>query len=209
MQETSIFNSDLEDVEKAIKDLRKKQLGLKVQKKLKSDKYDPVKAKFVKEWLKDLYYIRNHYPGYKPQLSKSYSSQHSKEEILFDDPALLDLAAKTDFNDPFEFVEQNTSERVIELMDDLSANEWEAVTMVWLHGLGPTEAGKYMNCTAKNVSTYLLRARAKMLKKIETPAKQMVISGFDLPPTIHRKRTVKACEISKKTEVSFEQLAIF
>ncbi|WP_434510128.1 RNA polymerase sigma factor [Desulfitobacterium sp. AusDCA] len=201
---------NLAELEKAIYQLRQQQQDLKALKKNDPENYDASEAKFLGEWLKDLYYQRNHNPCFKPISHRPMYS--SKQEILFSDPVLQDVTAISEFKDPFENENEAQSELIIELMEELTLMEWEAVTMVWIQRLGPTEASRYMNCSVNNVSTYLLRARSKMLKKLKSPEKQMVMLDIVVPPDNKRKRTVKVRKTVKQIQgqsKSFEQLALF
>lgn len=196
--------SELDELEMAIANLRE------CQTELKKEAYDPQKAQFIKEWLIDLYTIRKHHPEYKagPKKRMQYKMKNC-EDILLSDPDLMDIAAMTDFIDPFEIsTEWNESATVRELLDGLTLMEHEAVTMVWLNGLGPTEAAYYMGCSVRNVSTYLIRARTKMIAKFHNSA-QMVLSGFDVPPTVRMHRS-KDSNISKPEKVNERsQLTLF
>jgi predicted DNA-binding protein (UPF0251 family) len=176
--------SDFEQLELAITNLRERQ------NELKKEANDPKQKHFITEWLIDLYIIRKYYPEYKPSpKKKDHSKPNHDDAILFSDPTLINVAARTEFEDPFEKdTKHRESALVRELMDDLTTMEYEAVTMVWLNGLGPTEAAQYMGCTARNVSTYLSRAQAKMRNRYHSSS-QMVLSGFDLPPTGRRHRS--------------------
>ncbi|MCB8818659.1 RNA polymerase sigma factor [Desulfosporosinus shakirovi] len=176
--------SELDELEMAIANLRD------CQTELKKEAYDPKRAQFIKEWLIDLYTIRNHHPEYTPEPKKRMAyKMKSDDEILLSDPDLMNIAARTEFIDPFDNnKEWQESAMVQELLDGLTIMEHEAVSMVWLHGLGPTEAAYYMSCSARNVSTYLIRARTKMIAKLQNSS-QMVLSGFDIPPTVRRHRS--------------------
>jgi len=175
--------SELDELEMAIVNLRQ------YQSELKKEVYDPQKAQFIKEWLIDLYTIRRNHPAYKtdPKVRMKYKTK-KEYDILLIDPVELSkhIAAKTDFLDPFEVSSEWQESAVVrELMDGLTPMEFEAVTMCWLNCLGPTEAARYMGCTARNVSTYLIRARTKMIAKYHNSS-QMVLSGFDFPPTVRK-----------------------
>ncbi|WP_088186351.1 hypothetical protein [Desulfosporosinus sp. FKA] len=186
-------HSELDELEKAIIYLRQCQSDLKKQ------AYDPQRAQFVKEWLIDLYILRKHHPGYKPDLEKRRHYQNTGDEILLSDPELINVTAKTEFLDPFEIKDDwQESAMVRELMDGLTIMEYEAVSMCWLNGLGPTEAAHYMGCSARNVSTYLIRARTKMIAKYHKSA-QMVLSGFDVPPTVRNHQGKKNKDSDKRS----------
>ena len=177
---------------------------------LRSKKTDPAKVQFLNEWLMDLYYLRNNHPAYRP--TKKSKGWANKKEILLSDFSIMNMAARTEFMDPFDVIDKKeTSPLVVELMDGLTTMEWEAVSMVWLSGLGPTEAGEYMGCTPKNVSTYLIRAKNKMLAKYNN-ASQMVLVAFDAPPVTRRTRPksvpVKSMELAS-TGNALKQLAMF
>jgi predicted DNA-binding protein (UPF0251 family) len=197
--------SELDELERAIANLRE------CQSKLKKEAYDPKKAQFIKEWLIDLYISRKRHPDYKPDPKKlmPYKSKID-DDILLKDPDLMDTAARTDFVDPFEnSTEWKESATVRELLDGLTLMEYEAVIMVWLNGLGPTKAGYHMGCSARNVSTYLIRARTKMIAKLKNSS-QLVLAGFDIPPTVRRHRN-KGSSTSKAKQKAKEhpQLTLF
>lgn len=196
--------SELEELETAIAYLRE------CQSELKKEANDPQKAQFIKEWLIDLYTIRKHHPEYKktdPKVRMKYKMKKD-DDILLIDPDLINIKARTEFSDPFEMsTEWQESAVVRELMDGLTLMEYEAVTMCWLNGLGPTEAAHYMGCSTRNVSTYLIRARTKMIAKYRNSS-QMVLSGFDFPPTIrrHRSKDNKASSSSNTSEISPKEM---
>lgn len=172
--------SELEELETAITYLRARQ------KQLKEGPKDPQKAQFIKEWLIDLYIIRKNHPEY---ISGTHNKTSMNDDVIIDSD-LVNKTAKTDFIDPFEMsLEYQDSAIVRELLDGLTVMEHEAVKMCWLNGLGPTEAAYWMGCSARNVSTYLIRARTKMIEKYQSFS-QMVLVGFDVPPTV-RKRRIK------------------
>jgi len=195
-------SSELVELEKTIEHLRERvQL-------LRSKKIDPAKVQFLNEWLMDLYYLRNNHPSYCP--TKKPNRWANKKEILLNDASWMNMAARTEFMDPFNVVDKKEiSPLVAELMDGLTTMEWEAVSMVWLSGLGPTEAGEYMGCTPNNVSTYLIRAKSKMLAKHDNVS-QMVLVAFDAPPVTRRTRSksVKSREPVSSVD-SMNQLAMF
>ncbi|AFM40398.1 DNA-directed RNA polymerase specialized sigma subunit, sigma24 [Desulfosporosinus acidiphilus SJ4] len=187
--------SGLDELEIAINYLRQCQSDLKRQ------PYDLQRAQLIKEWLIDLYILRKHHPEYKPDLEKRVHYQNTNDEILLSDPELINVKAKIEFLDPFEMKDEwHESAMVRELMDGLTIMEYEAVTMCWLNGLGPTEAAQYMGCSARNISTYLIRARTKMVAKYLNSS-QMVLSGFDVPPTVrshHHKKSPLQLNMAKK-----------
>lgn len=198
--------SELEELEMAIANLRE------CQNKMKKEAYDPKKAQLIKEWLIDLYISRKRHPDYKPEPKKLMANKTYDGDILLEDPDLIDTVARTDFVDPFETFENSSewkeSATVRELLDGLTLMEYEAVIMVWLNGLGPTKAGYHMGCSARNVSTYLIRARAKMIAKLNSSS-QMVLSGFDIPPTVRRHRKDSSTSKAKQKAKEHPQLTLF
>ncbi|SPF52486.1 DNA-directed RNA polymerase specialized sigma subunit, sigma24 (fragment) [Candidatus Desulfosporosinus infrequens] len=138
-----------------------------------------------------------------------YKSKNDDNNLLID-PDFMEIAAKTEFMDPFEnSTEWKESATVRELLDGLTYMEHEAVTMVWLNGLGPTEAAFHIGCSVRNVSTYLIRARTKMIAKLNNSS-QMVLFGFDIPPTVrrHRSKVSSTSKLKQKTK-EHSELTLF
>lgn len=197
-------SSELAELERTIEHLRKRvQI-------LRRNNIDRAEVKFISEWLMDLYYLRNNHPDYRQKEKPNRSA--NKKDILLSDASWMNVVARTEFMDPFDVGSKIViSPLVAELMDGLTTMEWEAVSMVWLSGLGPTAAGRYMGCTPKNVSTYLIRAKNKMLAKYNNVS-QMVLDEFDDPPVIRRTRSksvsVKSMELAPAVDC-LNQLTMF